>query len=245
QHTFIGTKRSMTMRKFYALFLGLILCSVATWAQNSNVAAALGYPDMILFNGKVVTMDDSSFGPAVGTIAQAMAIRNGRILITGTNAQIQAMAGPKTQKIDLKGREVLPSFIHTHEHPTDWVWTEPSPLEHVLPSGSNDFIITRWLKGTAKEQLAQWKSVLKEEAAEAKPGQWVWLSFDYGSNFENADELVKAYPKEVTTQILDELVPNNPARVRNAWPLGPKYNTKALEEAKKVGAQSQGAGGGG
>jgi predicted amidohydrolase YtcJ len=190
-------------------------------------------------------MDDASFGPQVGTIAQAMAVRDGKILKTGTNAQIQAMTGPRTTKIDLKGRMVVPSFIHTHEHPTDWVWTEPSPMEHVIPGGQHEVLVYKWLKGTAKEQLAQWKDALKELAAKAKPGQWVWLSFDYGSNFENANELVQAFPKEVTRELLDQLVPNNPARVRDAWPIGNQIlvNTKGFEEAKKVypnAGQSQG-----
>jgi predicted amidohydrolase YtcJ len=224
------------MKRTLSLLLGMVCLSVVLNAQNADVASQLGYPEMIVVNGKVVTMDDSSFGPGVGTIAQAMAIRSGKILRTGTNAQIQALAGPKTLKVDLKGRTLLPSFIHTHEHPTDWAWTEPSPLEHVLPSGSNDFIIVRWLKGTAQQQLSQWKTVLKEEAAQAKPGQWVWLSFDYGSDFQNADELVKAFPKEVTRQVLDELVPNNPARVRDAWPIGNQIqvNTKGWQETLKV-----------
>ncbi len=223
------------MKQALTLAFGLALVAVGVRAQN-DLPAQLGYPDMIVYNGKIVTMDDSSFGPAVGTIVQGMAVRNGRILSTGSSAQIQALAGPKTTKMDLKGRTVLPSFIHTHEHPTDWVWTEPSPLEHVLPGGSNDFIVVRWLKGTAKEQLAQWKSVLKEEAAQAKPGQWVWLSFDYGSDFQNADELVQAFPKEVTREVLDQLVPNNPARVRDAWPIGNQIqvNSKGWEEILKI-----------
>src|ERR1039457_6389331 len=100
------------MKRGALVVVAMVLSCVAGMAQQADVAAMLGYPDMIIYNGKVVTMDDSSFGPAVGTIAQAMAIRNGKILRTGTSAQIQAMAGPKTKKIDLKGREVLPSFIH-------------------------------------------------------------------------------------------------------------------------------------
>jgi len=103
------------------VFLILLFSIRTAQAQNPNIAAELGYPDMILSNGKVVTMDDNGFGPEVGTITQAMAVRNGRILRTGTNAEIRALAGPQTQKVDLKGREVLPSFTHTHEHPTDWV----------------------------------------------------------------------------------------------------------------------------
>ena len=222
------------MKRVVVLVVWIVFAGVAGLAQNN--AATLGYPDLIVVNGKVVTMDDSSFGPEVGTIVQAMAVRNGKILSTGTNAQIQALAGPSTKKIDVKGRMVLPGFIHTHEHPTDWVWTEPSPLAHVLPTGSNDFIRVRWLKGTAKEQLAQWKTALKEEAAAAKPGQWVWMSFDYGSDFENANELVQAFPKEVTREVLDQIVPNNPARVRDAWPIGNQIvvNTKGWQEALKV-----------
>ena len=236
------------MKKTTVLLLSMMLYSFVGWGQNTNVAAALGYPDIIVFNGKVVTMDDASFGPAVGTIVQALAARDGKILKTGTSAEIQALAGPKTTKVDLKGRTVLPSFTHTHEHPTDWVFTEPSPMEHVIPSGSNDVLIYRWLKGTAKEQLSQWQGALKELAAKAKPGQWVWLSFDYGSNFENAHELVQAFPKEVTRELVDQLVPNNPARVRNAWPIGNQLlvNTKGMEEGNKVypGARWPGQGGG-
>ena len=227
------------MRKMLLRVYGTFLCSLFTaWgmAQNANVASQLGYPDLIITNAKVVTMDDSSFGPEVGTIAQAMAVRGDKILRTGSNAEIQALAGPATKKMDLKGRTVLPSFIHTHEHPTDWVWTEPSPLLHVVPNGTNDVVVVRWLKGTAQEQLAQWKTVLQEAAAVAKPGQWVWLSFDYGSDFQNADELVKAFPKAVTREVLDELVPNNPARVRDAWPIGNQIqvNSQGWEEALKV-----------
>src|ERR1700756_1719664 len=102
------------MNRIAIIVFAITLLHSAAWSQNANVAGELGYPDMILYNGKVVTMDDSSFGPEVGTSRQAMAVRNGRILMTGTSAQIQALAGSKTVKIDLKGREVLPSFTHTH-----------------------------------------------------------------------------------------------------------------------------------
>src|SRR3989337_854225 len=93
----------------------LVFCTTLGLAQNADVSAKLGYPQMILHNGKIVTMDDSSFEARVGTIVQAMAIRDGKILATGNNADLRALAGPQTKQIDLKGRMVLPSFIHTHE----------------------------------------------------------------------------------------------------------------------------------
>src|SRR3972149_8070551 len=71
--------------------------SVLGWAQQSNVtanlAATLGVPEMILHNGKIVTMDNTSFESQVGTIVQAIAIRGDRILARGLNAEMRALAG--------------------------------------------------------------------------------------------------------------------------------------------------------
>jgi len=130
---------------------------------------------------------------------------------------------------------VLPSFIHTHEHPTDWMWTEPEALKYALPE-DNDFIMVRWMTGTAEEQWANWEDTLRDMQAKAKPGQWLWLSFSWGPDFENVEGLFDAFPKTVTLEKLDRLAPNNPARVRNAWPLVPQVtvNTKGLEEVRKV-----------
>src|SRR3954462_2965912 len=112
------------MRKVFpilAVFL-FVASAPSIHAQRADVAARLGYPEMILYNGKVVTMDDASFESKVGTIVQAMAVRGDRILATGSNAEIQALAGPKTKSVDLKGKLAMPSFIITHEHPTDWAF---------------------------------------------------------------------------------------------------------------------------
>ncbi len=91
---------------------------VTVYGQQPDVASKLGYPDLVIYNAKIVTMDDPSFESTVGTIVQAMAVREEKILATGSTAEIRALAGPQTQQIDLRGRTVLPSFIMTHEHPT-------------------------------------------------------------------------------------------------------------------------------
>ena len=75
--------------KLVTAALSMLLGSLWAIAQNVDVAAKLGYPQMILHSGKIVTMDDASFGPTVGTIVPAMAIRDGKILATGSNAEIQ------------------------------------------------------------------------------------------------------------------------------------------------------------
>ncbi len=99
------------LQKLASLLLAVMSCGVWGWAQQSDVAAKLGYPQMILYNGKIVTMDDSSFESKVGTIVQAMAVRDAKILAMGTNTEIRPLRGPQTKIIDLKGRTVLPSFI--------------------------------------------------------------------------------------------------------------------------------------
>src|ERR1700757_3533107 len=67
-------------------------------------------PDMILTDGKIVTVD------ARDTIAQALAIDHGRISAVGSTAQIRALAGPATAVIDLAGRTVIPGLIDSHIH---------------------------------------------------------------------------------------------------------------------------------
>ena len=68
------------------------------------------YPDMVVLNGKVVTVDDRS------SIQEAVAIRDGRFLAIGGTADIRRLAGPSTRIIDAQGRTVLPGLIDTHVH---------------------------------------------------------------------------------------------------------------------------------
>src|SRR3990167_850505 len=72
------------------------------------------YPQMIVINGKIATMDTKM------STVQAMAIRDRRILALGTNDEIRKLAGPATEMIDAKGRVVLPGLIDSHNHPQLW-----------------------------------------------------------------------------------------------------------------------------
>ncbi|MGC8792184.1 MAG: amidohydrolase [Bryobacteraceae bacterium] len=70
--------------------------------------------DLILYNGKIVTVD-----PAF-SIRRAVAIKQGRIVAVGDNEQIlKTERGPGTRVIDLTGRTVLPGLIDSHLHPLE------------------------------------------------------------------------------------------------------------------------------
>ena len=90
------------------LLLTLALCAAATGAaaQSTSIPAELiRYPELILVNGQVLTVDKAF------SVAQAVAVRDGRILAVGTTDEIRRIAGPQTRVVDVEGRSVVPGFI--------------------------------------------------------------------------------------------------------------------------------------
>ncbi|WP_432486730.1 amidohydrolase [Kineococcus sp. SYSU DK018] len=65
---------------------------------------------LLLTGGHVETFD-----PA-GTTGTAIAVRDGRVLAVGADAEVQAAAGPGARRTDLAGATVWPGFIDTHMH---------------------------------------------------------------------------------------------------------------------------------
>jgi predicted amidohydrolase YtcJ len=74
-------------------------------------AAAADRPaDRVLLGGRILTVD------AGDRVAEALAIRDGRILAVGSAAEIERLAGPATERIDLAGRTATPGLIDAHAH---------------------------------------------------------------------------------------------------------------------------------
>lgn len=69
------------------------------------------YANTLLHNGTVWTAD------AAGTCHQAIALRDGRIMATGTDDELLSLVGPETCSINLDGRVVMPGLIDSHMHP--------------------------------------------------------------------------------------------------------------------------------
>ncbi len=91
---------------------GMVRCLFAIFLGAALLPAADA--DLILYNGKIVTVDPNF------SIRQAVAIKNGRIAAVGANqAILKAERGPSTRVIDLGGRTVLPGLIDSHLHPLE------------------------------------------------------------------------------------------------------------------------------
>ena len=190
----------------------------------------VSYPDAILHNGKIVTMDDKTTSTSPGTVVQAMAIRDGKILAVGGNQQMLALKGPQTKLIDAKGRTVVPGIVDTHTHIFDYA----------LDAQEQNAVRTR-IRAKAGET---WESVkqraletIQQEAAKKKPGEWIALDLPReatGKDGKSWDVIVMSRRGLIQRTELDKIAPNNPVylRARTTSIL----NSKAMDLVKTVWA---------
>lgn len=151
--------------------------------------------DIILHKGKIITVD------AKFSIAEAVAIKEGKFVGVGTDREIQQLVGPKTEVIDLDGKRVVPGFIDGHAH------MDREGLKFQFPSL------------TGKKSIKEILEVIESEVKKKKPGEWVvTMPFgDYPSYFgSEAPEFFeeKRFPNR---RDLDGVSPNNPVYLRGIW----------------------------
>ncbi|MBZ9964537.1 amidohydrolase [Mesorhizobium sp. BR1-1-2] len=94
-----------------------------------SVTGAGHKADLIVINGRVLTMDDDN--PST----DAVAVKNGAIVALGSRASIEEFKGPATRIIDARGGSVLPGFIEAHMH----LFSGAAELAHLQLSGVHGF----------------------------------------------------------------------------------------------------------
>ena len=94
------------------ILFGVAIAALALSA-GAPALAAKGAPDLILTNGKVYTGDESS------PWAEAVAVKDGRIVEVGAADAVMALKGKKTNVVDLEGRMAMASISDAHSHPMD------------------------------------------------------------------------------------------------------------------------------
>jgi predicted amidohydrolase YtcJ len=185
--------------------------AMPVWAAQSVPPEVISYPDAIVHNGKVYTMDDKSNTANTGSVVEALAIRDGKILLSGTNKQILSLRGPQTKVIDAKGRTVVPGIIDTHSHLFDYAMDslgDASPRTRVKAEQNDtwDSIKQRTLEA------------VRREAAKRKPGEWIALDLPrqaIGKDGKPMDAVQAAMRSLVVTRVeLDKAAPNNPVYLR-------------------------------
>jgi predicted amidohydrolase YtcJ len=164
------------------------LALAALVAATFTVDAWAQAPDTVLVNGKVVTVD------AKESVVEAVAIRDGRIVATGTSAAIRKMAGAGTRTIDVQGRTVVPGLIDSHLHAiraalsfsTEVNWIGARSIEEALgrirkaaqtmPRGAWLIVAGGW----NEQQFAERRRPTQAELEAAAPDSPVYVQLGYG-----------------------------------------------------------------
>jgi predicted amidohydrolase YtcJ len=141
------------MRRLQIVLAALILLCFTQPSSKTTEAAHCMDADQIVRHGHIFTMN------AGQPWAEAMAIRDNRILGVGSGAEIAACASPRTRITDLAGRTVLPGLIDIHTHSMEWA------------------------KGILRDQLdltdqhvhsiVEVVALVRERAAKSSRGQWI------------------------------------------------------------------------
>lgn len=134
---------------------------------------------LVMVHGKVITVD------AADSVAQAVAIRDGKIMAVGSDAQIMALAGKDTAVIDLKGRSATPGLIDTHAH--------------ISGGGFSELYEVRLSEAGKVSDIV---ALVKAAVARLKPGQWL-----AGRGWDEGKLAERRY---VYASDLDAVAPDNP-----------------------------------
>lgn len=155
-------------------------------------------PDLILHNAKVVTVD-----PAF-TVAEAIAIANGRVLRVGASTELLKERGGNTEVIDLHGKMVLPGLMDSHSHPADACMTE---FDHSIPD---------------MESISDVLAYIRRRAEMLHEGDWIAVRQVFITRLRE-----QRYP---TRAELDQAAPKNPV----LFATGPdaSLNTLAMRISK-------------
>jgi predicted amidohydrolase YtcJ len=196
------------MRRRGFLSIALVIAALALAAgtglhASSNVTLAVGptAPDLVLYNGKISTLD------AKNTQVEAIAVKGGTIVAIGPTSNIRALAGKGTRQIDLKGRRVLPGIVDGTLHGVRNGY-------HCIDNQARlDTAVTR------KDALA----VVSNRAASLPAGEWI-ITQSGGWTVNQLDT-----KGMFTLAELDTAVPNNPVDIQAGGFTGAMVNTKALQ----------------
>ncbi len=169
-------------------FVAIVSLAGAGCAQIGARPEVVRYPEMVLVNGKIVTVDKSF------SIQEAVAIRDGKILAVGSASSIRALAGPETKVIDLQGRAVIPGLMDSHIH--------------FLRAG---FTWRREVRLDQAHSVQEILNLVQKRTGQIKPGEWI-LTYG-GWHYSQLKE-----QRAPTRQELDRVAPNNPVLLRILLP---------------------------
>ncbi len=199
----------------------MILLSVPGLAQDISTlpSAVIRYADAVYINSTIVTLDDHAMNANPGTIAQAMAVRDEKIIGLGTNDEMLKYAGPATKVVDLLGKMMIPGIVESHVHPQGAA-LNIAREKYKLRSTPEGFALSMDVGANTDETMAKVAKAMELLLANAEPTPEEWINISLVHN----PELGFASPADVSTLMsapkladvainksdISEIVPNYP-----------------------------------
>ncbi len=160
-------------------FLCVFICSVN---------AATNPPDTVFFNGKILTVDPQF------SVAEAIAVSDGRIIAVGSNAEILKLTESQTNQFDLEGHTVIPGLIDNHMH---------------YMRGASRWRFEARIDGITSRKKAL--DIISKKAKDIEPGQWVFVLGGWNEQqFSDA-------PGGFTVEELDAAASENPVFIQKSY----------------------------
>ncbi len=186
------------------LFLMLAAAFALAACDTADYQAEPARPqaDLVLLNGTVITVDSEV------PDGNAVAVLDGRILAVGSSDDVQALAGPETQVIDLVGRVVIPGFIEGHGHFLGL--GEAMTILDLQPT-------------TTFEQIVE---MVAAAAAQAEPGEWIRGRGWHQERWDPLPEIT--FDGVATHHALSAVSPDNPVLLTHASGHASFANARAL-----------------
>ena len=157
--------------------------------------------DLVLINGKIITVDKED------SIVEAVAVKDNRIIATGSTSKVNKLVGEGTEVIDLGGKTVLPGLIDTHTH----------------PNGAAVRLYEINCRSPPVKSIAEILEMVAAKAAELEPGKWI-----RGTNY---NDIKLEDKRHITRWELDEAAPENPVFISKETGHLYVVNSRALELA--------------
>ena len=205
---------SRTTRRDLLALAGASLATPALLAQqqeNSSTAS----PELVVFNARIITVDSRN------PHAEAFAIKNGRFLAVGSNADVRNLIRPGTATWDAQGAAIVPGFIDTHNH-----------------AGGTTLLYEVLVGNPFEVEMVTIDSIiqkLRARAAETPPGYWVEGYFFDDTKLKDG--------RQLSIHDLDQVSMDHPVAVHHRGGHTSFYNSKAFELAD-VNAQTPNPAGG-
>jgi predicted amidohydrolase YtcJ len=175
------------------------------------VLSAQAPADLVLTNGRIYTVDNAR------PVISALAVRGGRILFVGSDAEAKVLAGPSTRVIDLHGTTVVPGIVDAHAHLVGL----GNMLSQVNVAGSTSY-------QEVIDRVRAW-------AKDVQPGEWI-----LGRGWDQNRWVDKEFP---THEALSRAFPNNPVMLVRIDGHALLANAKAMEVAHITPATAEPSGG--